>query len=142
MTMLSMRWMTAIMVMAVTVSALSLLADRNVETSVLLAAVAAVLGVLTVTVFLLAEIVDAVQAIARDNSAKHSNEVCKDYDDAVTLEPHAHHLRMTVAAIDFLSRSKGGANAPQNQPTNPRNRTNIRALGSHVDIVIPFNRQK
>jgi hypothetical protein len=143
--MLSMRWTTAIVVLALIASALSLFADRNVETSVLLAGMAAILGVLTVTVLLLAEIVDAVQVLVRDNSAKHHHESRRQYDDAVTLAPHAHHLRMVIAAVESVSRSKalGGTIAARDLAMERHGKlASMHAVGSHIDIVIPSDRHE
>jgi hypothetical protein len=143
--MLSTRWTTAIIVMAVTASALSLFADRNIEMSVVLAGVAAILGVLTVSVLLLAEMVDAVQTLIRDHSSKHHHENSKQYDDGLALAPHARHLRMVIAAIESVSRSKalGGAIAPGNSVMERRGKlTSVHAVGNYVDIVIPSDRHE
>jgi hypothetical protein len=143
--MLSMRWTTAIIVLAVTASALSLFTDRNIETSVLLAGVAAILGVLTVAVLLLAEMVDAVQALIRDHSSSHHHKSGKQSDDGVAFAPHAHHLRMVIAAVESVSRSKalGGAIAAGNTVTQRRGKlTSVRAMGNYIDIVIPSDRHE
>jgi hypothetical protein len=143
--MLSMRWTAAIIVLAVTASALSLFADRNIETSVVFAGVAAILGVLTVTVLLLAEMVDAVQTLIRDNSSKHHHESGKQYDGGLALAPHARHLRMVIAAIESVSRSKalGGGIATGNSVTQRRGKlTSVQAVGNYVDIVIPADHRE
>jgi hypothetical protein len=143
--MLSMRWATTIVVLAVTASALSLFADRNIETSVVFAGVAAILGVLTVTVLLLAEMVDAVQTFVRDNNSKHHHESGKHYDDGFALAPHARHLRMVIAAIESVSRSKalGGAIAAENPVKEHRGKlASVHAVGNYVDIVIPSDRHE
>ena len=144
-TMLSMQWISAIVVLTVTASALGLFADPNIETSVLFAGLVAILGILTIAVLLLAEIVDAVQALARDRSAKHNNESDKRYDNAVALEPHARHLRMVIAAVESVSRSKalGGAITTGNLAIERRCKfTSVHAIGSNVDIVITSDRRK
>lgn len=142
--MLSKRWTTAIVSLAVTAAALSLLADRNVETTVLLATLAAILGVLTVTVLLLWELVEAVQTLARDSSAKHHNDGGKHYDDAIASEPHAHHLRMVIAAVESVSRSRalGGATGNRNFVAERGKLTSVHAVGSYVDILIPSDRHE
>lgn len=143
--MLSMRWTTAIIVLAVTASALSLFADRNIETSVVLAGLAAILGVLTVAVLLLAEMVDAVQTLIRDHNSNHHHESGKQYDDGVAFAPHAHHLRMVIAAVESVSRSKalGGAIAAGKLITERRGKlTSVQAVGNYIDIVIPSDRHE
>jgi hypothetical protein len=143
--MLSKRWTTAIVSLAMTASALSLFADRNVETTVLLAALAAILGVLTVTVLLLTEMVEAVQMLARDSSAKHHHEGGNHYDDVIALEPQAHHLRLVITAVESVSRSRalGDAIATGNPTIERRYKlTSVHAVGNYVDIVIPSDRHE
>jgi hypothetical protein len=143
--MLSTRWTIAIIVLAVTASALGLFGDRNVETTVLLAGLAAILGILTVAVLLLAEMVDAVQALVRDHSSNHHHESGKQYDDDVALAPHAHHLRMVIAAVESVSRSKtlGGVIATRHSTLERHGKlTNVQAVGNYIDIFIPSDRHE
>jgi hypothetical protein len=143
--MLSMRWTCAIVVLAVMASALGLFVDLDVETSVLLAGLAAILGILTIAVLLLAEIVDAVQALTRENNAVHHYESGKLYDNAVALAPHARHLRMVIAAVESVSRSKalGGAILSGNSAMGRRGKlASLHAVGDHLDIVIPPDRHR
>src|ERR1700722_7469882 len=143
--MLSMRWTMAVIVLAVAATTLSLFADRNVETSVLIAGLSAILGVLAISVLLLAEIVDAVQGLIREAGAKHHHESRRQYDDAVRSAPQTHHLRMVIAAIESMSRLKTLSTpiASGNSAAERRSKlTSVRAVGGHIDIVIPSDRHE
>jgi hypothetical protein len=148
--MLSMRLTAAMIVLALlTAPALGLLADRNVETSVLLAGLAAILGVLMVAVLSadtltrpLVEMADAVQALARDKSAQPNHESDERHDNVVALQPHAQRMRMVIATVELAGRPKalGGAIATGNPAAERRCKlTTAHAVGNYVDIAIHFD---
>ena len=148
----SIRYTAAVTVLALpAAAALGLLAGRNVGTAVVLAGLAATLGVLMVAVLLadaltrpLVELADAVQALARDKSAEPSRESDIRYDNVVALQPHAQRIRVVVAAVQAASRPKarGSAIATAN-PAIERfgDAINVRAAGTYVDILIPSDRR-
>jgi hypothetical protein len=152
-TMQSTRYTAAVTVLALlTATALGLLADRNVGTAVVLAGLAAVLGVLMVAILLadaltrpLAELVDAVHALARDRSAEPNRDSDIRYDNVVALLPQAQRIRLVVAAVQSANRPKAldGAIAP-GHPAIERfgESIKVRTVGTHIDILIPSDRRE
>ena len=151
--MLSMRLTVAMIALALlTAPALGLLADRDVGTSVLLAGVAAILGVLMVAVLLadaltrsLVAMTDAVQVLARDKSAEPNHERDKQHDSVVALQLYAPRICMVIAAVESASRPNalGGAIAIGNPAVERRCKlTNAHAVGKYLDIVIPSDRRE
>jgi hypothetical protein len=147
------RYTTAVTVLALlTAAALGLLADRNVGTAVLLAGLAAVLGVLLAAILLadaltrpLVELADAVQALARDESAGPNRASDIRYDNVVVLPPQAQRLRLVVAAVQSASRPKalGGAIATAHPAIERFGETiKVRAVGTYIDILIPSDRRE
>jgi hypothetical protein len=127
-TMLSIRGMATIIALTMMAFALGQFSDRNIEISFLLAGVIAILGVLTVAVLLLADMAEAVQALAHDNDAKYPHESGKHPANAVPVGP---------------SGMPGGAIA-NGEPAQERRYqfTSVYALGNYVDIIIPSDRHK
>ena len=143
--------------------ALALLAYRNVETSILLAGLAAILGVVVATVLMadaltrpLVEMADAVTTLARARTAELTNDT--QYTNAVALKPYAQkpyaqksyaQRKRTFAAAagpasgaDVQARYDGngaggsGAAEPRRKPAPGQ------AIGSTIDIVIPSDRRE
>jgi hypothetical protein len=120
-TMLSMRRTATIIALTMMAFALGQFADRNIEISFLLAGLIAILGVLTIAVLLLADMAEAVQALAHDNDAKYPHESGKHHDNAVAADP---------------SETPGGAIAMGN-PAKERGYklTSVHAGGNYFDII-------
>jgi hypothetical protein len=130
--------------------ALALLAYRNVETSILLAGLAAILGVVVATVLMadaltrpLVEMADAVTALARARTAEIASEAQP--TNVVPLAPYAQRKRAFAAAepASFpdmqgsLARA-GGASAAE-WGCKPGG---VQAIGGTVDFVIPSDRRE
>jgi hypothetical protein len=133
-------------------TALGLFADRDVATFVLLAGLAAILGVLMMALLLadalarpLVELAGAVAALARDKSARPNREDDMQRDNVVALQLQARSIRMVVAAVESVSRRKalGAAIATGNPAVQRRYRfTRAHAIGTYIDIVIPSDRRE
>lgn len=113
--------------------ALALLAYRNVETSILLAGLAAILGVIVATVLMadaltrpLVEMADAVTALARARTAELADG--PQHVNVVELEPHARRKRASTAAAVRAA-----------EPRKPSTRATI---GGTIDFVIPSDRRE
>jgi hypothetical protein len=152
-TMQSSRHTAAVAVLALlTAAALGLLADRNVGTAVVLAGLAAVLGVLMVAILLadaltrpLVALADAVQALARDRSAEPNRESDIQYDNVAALQPQARRIHVVVAAPESASRTKAfGAAIVTGHPAIERfgESIEVRAVGTYIDILIPSDRRE
>ncbi|HKA80219.1 MAG TPA: hypothetical protein VKD43_09300 [Xanthobacteraceae bacterium] len=122
--------------------ALVLLAYRNIETTILLAGLAAILGVVVATVLMadaltrpLVEMADAVTTLARARTAEIAGEA--QGTNVVTLAAYAQRRRNPSAAAVV---PPGGAGGPRVErcyepaPGPP--------VGSTVDIVIPSDRRE
>jgi hypothetical protein len=132
--------------------ALALLAYRNVETSILLAGLAAILGVVVATVLMadaltrpLVEMADAVTTLARARAAELASEA--QHANVVALEPYVQRKRAFAAAAEPASspdaygpldgHSTGGTPAAER-----RKSTTGQAIGSTIDFVIPSDRRE
>jgi hypothetical protein len=138
-----------------TAPALALLAYRNVETSILLAGLAAILGVVVAAVLMadaltrpLVEMADAVATLARARTAELDPAGNKQRMDVITLEPHALRKRTFVAAAASASdplvhQPLDGAVASGNQAVERRcKHASAPAMGSTIDIIIPSDRRE
>jgi hypothetical protein len=118
--------------------ALALLAYRNVETSILLAGLAAILGVIVATVLMadaltrpLVEMADAVTTLARArtaeivSNAQHTNDA--QHTNVVALQPYAQRKRAEPG--EPKTRHQTGQKTGQ-------------AVGSTIDFVIPSDRRE
>lgn len=118
--------------------ALALLAYRNVETSILLAGLAAIMGVVVATVLMadaltrpLVEMADAVTTLARArtaeivSNAQHTNDA--QHTNVVALQPYAQRKRAEPG--EPKTRHKTGQTTGQ-------------AVGSTIDFVIPSDRRE
>jgi hypothetical protein len=120
--------------------ALALLAYRNVETSILLAGLAAILGVLVATVLMadaltrpLVEMADAVTTLARARTAELASGAQP--TNVVPLEPYTQRKRAFAAAAEPARRSD--AHGPRDgKPTGGQ------TIGSTIDFVIPSDRRE
>lgn len=139
--------------------ALALLAYRDVETSILLAGLAAILGVVIAAVLMadaltrpLVEMADAVTTLARARTAELADAGDAPRTNVVALEPYAQRRRTLVAAAkparshpvryaSYEPRDGGGASGTQ-VVERLRKRTPGPAIGSTVDIVIPSDRRE
>jgi hypothetical protein len=113
--------------------ALALLAYRNVETSILLAGLAAILGVVVATVLMadaltrpLVEMADAVTTLARARAAELASEA--QHANVVALEPYAQRKRAFATAAEPAAER--------------RKSTTGQAIGSTIDFVIPSDRRE
>jgi hypothetical protein len=148
--------LTAAMIALVllTAPALALLAYRNVETSILLAGLAAILGVVVAAVLMadaltrpLVEMADAVATLARARTAEldpaGSN---KHRMNVITLEPCAQRKRpfgAESASYSVVRQPLDGAVASGNQAAERRcKHTSAPAMGSTIDIIIPSDRRE
>jgi hypothetical protein len=133
--------------------ALALLAYRNVETSILLAGLAAILGVVVATVLMadaltrpLVEMADAVTTLARARTADLASGAQP--ANVVPLAPYAQRKRPFAAAPEPASSpdvhgpldgdGAGGARAAK-WPCKP---AGGQAIGSTIDFVIPSDRRE
>jgi hypothetical protein len=127
--------------------ALALLAYRNVETSILLAGLAAILGVVVATVLMadaltrpLVEMADAVTTLARARTAElaseaqHANDA--QYANVVALETYSQRKRALAAGAE-----PGGTRAPERRKYQA-GQTPGQAIGSTIDFVIPSDRRE
>jgi hypothetical protein len=118
--------------------ALALLAYRNVETSILLAGLAAIMGVVVATVLMadaltrpLVEMADAVTTLARArtaeivSNAQHTSDA--QHTNVVALQPYAQRKRAEPG--ESKTRHKTGQKTGQ-------------AVGSTIDFVIPSDRRE
>jgi hypothetical protein len=132
--------------------ALVLLAYRNVETSILLAGLAAILGVVVATVLMadaltrpLVEMADAVTTLARARAAELASEA--QHANVVALEQYAQRKRAFAAAAEPASspdvhgpldgHSTGGTRAAER-----RKSSTGQVIGSTIDFVIPSDRRE
>ena len=132
--------------------ALALLAYRNVETSILLAGLAAILGVVVATVLMadaltrpLVEMADAVTTLARARTAELASGA--QATNVVPLEPYTQRKRAFAAAAEPASSpdvhgpldgdSAGGTRAAER-----RKSTAGQSIGSTIDFVIPSDRRE
>jgi hypothetical protein len=137
--------------------ALVLLAYRNVETSILLAGLAAILGVVVATVLMadaltrpLVEMADAVTTLARARTAELASDTQHPNDahhtNVVALDLYVQRKRTFAPAAEPASRpdvqgpvdggATGGARAAQHKPATGQ------AIGSTIDFVIPSDRRE
>lgn len=139
--------------------ALALLAYRDVETSILLAGLAAILGVVIAAVLMadaltrpLVEMADAVTTLARARTAELADADSAPHTNVVALEPYAQRKRAFVAAAkparshpvryeSYEPRDGGGASGTQ-VVERLRKRTPGPATGSTIDIIIPSDRRE
>ena len=139
--------------------ALALLAYRDVETSILLAGLAAILGVVIAAVLMadaltrpLVEMADAVTTLARARTAELADADNAPRTNVVALEPYAQRRRTFVAAAkparshpvryeSYEPRDGGGASGTQ-VVERLRKRTPGPAIGSTIDIIIPSDRRE
>src|SRR5262245_40541760 len=132
--------------------ALVLLAYRNIETTILLAGLAAILGVVVATVLMadaltrpLVEMADAVTTLARARTAEIANDAPS--TNVVSWEPYAQRKRafatsqQASGADVHARRDDGGATARQAAEWRRRH-TPAPAVGSTIDIVIPSDRRE
>jgi hypothetical protein len=120
--------------------ALALLAYRNVETTILLAGLAAILGVVVATVLMadaltrpLVEMADAVTTLARARTAELASGAQP--TNVVPLEPYTQRKRAFAAAAEPASRAD--VHGPRDgKPTGGQ------TIGSTVDFVIPSDRRE
>jgi hypothetical protein len=120
--------------------ALVLLAYRNVETSILLAGLAAILGVVVATVVMadaltrpLVEMADAVTALARARTAELAGDA-----------QHARRKRASAAAAEPAGGSVYGPlrDAPGPRAEEPCKPSTRATIGSTIDFVIPSDRRE
>ena len=139
--------------------ALALLAYRDVETSILLAGLAAILGVVIAAVLMadaltrpLVEMADAVTTLARARTAELADADNAPRTNVVALEPYAQRRRTFGAAAtparshpvryeSYEPRDGGGASGTQ-VVERLRKRTPAPAIGSTIDIIIPSDRRE
>jgi hypothetical protein len=118
--------------------ALALLAYRNVETSILLAGLAAIMGVVVATVLMadaltrpLVEMADAVTTLARArtaeivSNAQHTNDA--QHTNVVALQPYAQRKR---------------AEPGEPKTGNKTGQKTGQVVGSTIDFVIPSDRRE
>ena len=140
--------------------ALVLLAYRNVETSILLAGLAAILGVVVATVLMadaltrpLVEMADAVTTLARARTAELASDA--QHTNVVALEAYAQRKRAYAAAAEPANSSNmhgpidgsgasGTRAAEQRKPKNPQAtwQTTGQPIGGMIDFVIPSDRRE
>lgn len=140
--------------------ALALLAYRNVETSILLAGLAAILGVVVATVLMadaltrpLVEMADAVTTLARARTAELASDA--QHTNVVALEPYAQRKRAYAAAAEPASSpdvhgpldgSGAGATrtAERRKPNTGQTtwQTTGQPIGSTIDFIIPSDRRE
>jgi hypothetical protein len=138
--------------------ALALLAYRNVETSILLAGLAAILGVVVATVLMadaltrpLVEMADAVTTLARARTAEIASDA--QHTNVVALESYAQRKRAYAAAAEPatspdmqepLDGAPATRAAEQRKPKNPQTtwQTTGQAVGGTIDFVIPSDRRE
>jgi hypothetical protein len=132
--------------------ALALLAYRNVETSILLAGLAAILGVVVATVLMadaltrpLVEMADAVTTLARARAAELASEAQR--ANVVALEPYAQRKRAFAAAAEPASspgahRPLDGDSTNGTRAAERRKSATGQAIGSTIDFVIPSDRRE
>ena len=132
-------------------TALGLLADRDAAAFVLLAGLAAITGVLLVVLPLaaalarpLADLAEAVRALAHDKPSRPNHRSDMQHDDVVALQPQAQGIHMVIAAVESASRRNAlGAAIATGNPAVQRRYTFSRtdAVGTCIDIVIPSDRR-
>jgi hypothetical protein len=132
--------------------ALALLAYRNVETSILLAGLAAILGVVVATVLMadaltrpLVEMADAVTTLARARTAELASDT--QHTNVVALDPYVQRKHAFAPAAEPASRpdvqgpvdggATGGVRAAER-----RKPATGQAIGSTIDFVIPSDRRE
>ena len=133
--------------------ALALLAYRNVETSILLAGLAAILGVVVATVLMadaltrpLVEMADAVTTLARARTAELASDAQP--TNVVPLELYAQRKRAFTAAAEPAGcpgghEPLGGDGARVARAAKSRCKpTGGQTIGSTIDFVIPSDRRE
>jgi hypothetical protein len=128
-----------------------LLGDRDAAAFVLLAGLAAIAGGLVVVLPLaaalarpLADLAEAVRALARNKSGRPNHQRGMQHDDVVALQPQAQGIHMVIAAVESASgRNALGAAVATGNPAGQRRYTFTRthAVGTCIDIVIPSDRR-
>ncbi len=128
--------------------ALALLAYRNVETSILLAGLAAILGVVVATVLMadaltrpLVEMADAVTTLARARTAELASDA--QHMNVVALEAYAQRKRTYAAEAEPASSPDGAGGARAAEQRKPdTGQTTGQPVGSTIDFVIPSDRRE
>jgi len=120
-----------------------LLGDRDAAAFVLLAGLAAIAGGLVVA-RPLADLAEAVLALARDKSGRPNHQRDMQRDDVVALQPQAQGIHLAIAAVESASgRNALGVAIATGNPAVQRRYTFTRthAVGTCIDIVIPSDRR-
>ncbi len=138
-----------------TAPALGLLAYRNAETSILLAGLAAILGVIVVATLMadsltrpLAQVADAIEALAREKSAALIHEGNKQRVTVVALEQYAQRKHTFIAAVESANdpvphQTRDGAIATGNEAVERlRMYAASESIGNTIDIIIPSDRRE
>lgn len=128
--------------------ALALLAYRNVETSILLAGLAAILGVVVATVLMadaltrpLVEMADAVTTLARARTAELASDA--QHTNVVALGAYAQRNRTYAAAAEPASSPDGAGGVRTAEQRKPdTGQTTGQPIGSTIDFVIPSDRRE